>query len=411
VRINLIGQIYGCLGIPNHTRDLFDAIIEKAGSTCDTRVYPLSRGDIPYGLSAALRDRIKPPSDFNNVEGLSIIFWGPDVYPQIVSKINRSKSVICGYLVFEWTKLSDSFVNNCALMDYLLVPSTHARDVLIAHNIPADKIIIVRAGLSKPYRDLSDDSTVDLGTLRLLMVGKWEERKGYVETLDTLLRYFDKTRNSNVSVTLAIDDPFTPNFSLDARLSELIFRDSLDLRIRRITKVEDYADRFGQSTFYIHKRGVLRDEIDMIALYSTHHFIVVPSKAGGVELPLIEAQACGCVPIGMKVSGMADYYTSAGIEIPSAGKQEIRDNKWFRYPTDYGTWDIMDQTKFMETILLIRKMETSSWKELSKRARVEINNICNYEVIVTNFFRRLEINENARGSQSRLGTLPKVCTK
>lgn len=410
MQINLVGQIYGCLGIPNHTRDLFDAIINRTKDSCNIRVFPISSHAMPYGISNVLRDRITPPAEFMNVEGLTIVFWSPDVYPNILPRINRAKSIVCGYLIFEWTKLTDKYVENANLMDYLLVPSTWARDVLIANGIDSNKIIVVRAGLSKTFANLTYTSPGPSGTLsyppKFLCVGKWETRKSYDIVLNT---WFKMIRDGMIRgpLTLVIDNPFDPSFSLMAELQRSSTRMMSELCIRHTATIEDLV-RSKKGKIYTIKRDLLATADDMLKMYTCHHFLIAPSRAGGVELPLIESQACGVVPIGMKVSGMADYYTSAALQVRSDRKEPVRDPKWFPAPTDYGTWDVPSMVDLEKQIAIAGGLGKQDWEHRSQVVKEEINNICNYNTIVADFFRELSEHENARGNQGRVGRLPQV---
>lgn len=411
MRINLIGQIYGCLGIPIHTRGLFDAIIQYGIShdiNNDYHVYPIARSNDPYGLKdpeSSIQKYIEDPSTFVNSNGLTIVFWSPDIYPIVASRVNREKTLLCGYLIFEWTKLSPEYINNCMLMDYLLVPSNWAKDILINHGIPRNKVRVVPAGLHVPF-NRSWVRANRTNVRRFLMVGKWETRKHH----DTIFRsLLPLLAEENMSLTCLVNDPFDPKFDFFTNVRCSIAH---DVPIHALSNTEfteaknlAFISAPKSHTLYHLNQKIISTETQLRDLYLSHDFLIQPSRAGAVELPLLEAQACGIIPIGMKVSGMADYYATQAFLVPSTGKTRMFDDRWFKSSTDWGVWENIDVAALNRTIKSSMQIGDSDLDRLSKYITAETMNKSSYPKIVRDLLMGLRMDENANGNQKRLDIL------
>jgi glycosyltransferase involved in cell wall biosynthesis len=330
------------------------------------------------------------------------VFWSPDIYPQIINRIDTSKSITAGYLIFEWTNLTKEYVNNCKLMDYLLVPSSWAKDILMKHGIEESKIIIVRAGLAPEFSSRGFVQRDHRFNRRFLMVGKWEERKAHEQTLAHMIKILN---DRPISLTCAIGDPFNPLFDFKSEVEKVVKKNNLDMpRYEVLKSPSNYS--LVPSTLYYCPREILRDSVDMIQLYFDNDFLVIPSRAGAVELPLIEAQACGTIPIGMPVSGMADYYTSSCMVIKDNGLIPMRDNRWFKGPTDFGVWYDIDWNDFDKRVDdLAVPISEEAWWRMRELMVNSINCLCDYKTIVEEFWMELNSRENLRADKSRLGLL------
>lgn len=408
MRINLIGQIYGCLGIPIHTRGLFEGFVNYSRGhdiVNDIRVYPLVPGGHDYGLQKSITQNIHPHNDFVGSDGLTVVFWSPDIYPLVAQRVNREKTILCGYLIFEWTNLTPEYIKNCMLMDYLLVPSAWAKEILANHGVPKSKIRIVRAGLHYPF-DTPRYETPRVNHRRLLMVGKWEARKHHDTIFETLIPLL---ASQNISLTCLINDPFDNNFSFFGKVSSATMGKLSNQVIRSVPFKQLSSDgdilRIEPHTLGHVSSPVINTPERLIALYCKHDFLIQPSRAGAVELPLLEAQSCGVVPIGMKVSGMADYYTNPALFVASKGKVKMQDDRWFRPPVDWGVWEDMDMKSLEQAIKDAISMSNGSLNNASRYVATEAANKFGYNNIIRDLLMRLRMDENANGNPKGLDIL------
>jgi len=354
VQINLIGNFYGCLGIPNHTRDLFRAVCE---ANEDAFIYPLfPEAYQEYDLDVLLRQRTRQLSPNQKLKGVNLIFWTPDIYKNVLYYLDPDSVKIC-YLIFEWTKFTDEFKKGLEMMDYICVPSESAKQVLIENNINPDKIKIVRAGLHPTFATGLD---VPIGEeerdkTRFLMVCKNEKRK----CVEEALRCFTEVLGDNDKCVLdaLIKDPHDPSFNVRETFK--------NITAKNINFIDSPNDIGGMEELYI-----------------SHDFILLPSRSGAVELPLIEAASCGCLPIVTKTSGMS-YYLPEDYEYWLQVKEYVKmfDDRWFKPEIDWGLWAEPDWEHFKT--LLQSAVQCDAAKLFEQREKVIgfLKSECTYDKI------------------------------
>jgi glycosyltransferase involved in cell wall biosynthesis len=96
----------------------------------------------------------------------------------------------------------------------------------------------------------------------------------------------------------------------------------------------------------------------MVTLYSSHRYLLVPSRAGGTELPVIEGAACGCVPIVTNYGGMAHYVPDNYIyHIPVKTMLPMYDDRWYK-PTIHQAASESDKDFHDKSGILRRTVQT-----------------------------------------------------
>jgi hypothetical protein len=321
--MNLIGQIYGNMGIPNHTRDLFsELLVQIPGS----KVYPTHSGG-NFVTSAPLAGAITGwPTDGTKLTGDTFIFWTPDIYAQVIQRLDRSKSFVIGYPIFEWTNLSPEWIAGLKLVDLIAVSSKWARAVIIAHGFSEDKVVVLPAGVSNGYLGIPAGKDA---TKKFLFVAKNEVRKSVKEVLTICAEELPKYGQR---LTALISDPHDPSFNARALLSS--YGISQDAPIDLISPPIGVGG--------------------MVNLYDDHEFLLMPSKAGGTELPILEAIARGCTPIYTEYSGMTEIQLLPDVlkqwaphwSIPVKKLVPMQDNRWFKPYREWGVWAEPDWDAF-----------------------------------------------------------------
>lgn len=341
---NFIGQPFSCLGISNHMRDLVREIINQ---NPDTTIYPLfpAAAVDQYDITPELSSRMGTLSLGDKLTGLVFAFWTPDAIEKLAPLVDRSKSLLVCYFVFEWTKLSEQHKRGISLADYIAVPSEFHRQVLLDNGIDGNKIIILRAGVSPAFLK---DYDVERRH-KFLFVGKYEARKCVDETIKSFLKVVTPEMGS---LTFLCRDPHKPEWD-----------------------VVKYLNLNGIPNIDVGQRPSNPEE--MARLYASHQYLLLPSRAGGIELPLIESMAQGVVPIVTKTSGM-QCYMPEGYHwfIPVKEMVPMYDQRWFPPTTDWGIWaspSWIDFEDLLRKASSIKPIEES--KLLQARARSEYNYI------------------------------------
>ncbi|MEO5588017.1 MAG: glycosyltransferase family 4 protein [Gemmatimonadaceae bacterium] len=182
--------------------------------------------------------------------------------------------------VWETTKLPVRQLELCASTQYLWTPSTWGRSNLIANGFHESRVAVVPGGVDVEFFRPSIRRPGP--RFRFLMVGKWENRK----FCEGLLRAFTEEFKPQEAVELYLHahNPYLPGFSLRSKVEEAGFSD------------------VGQVLLGGHgSRVALRE------LYRSADCFVLPTRAEGWGLPILESMACGVPAIATRYSAQLDY--------------------------------------------------------------------------------------------------------
>ncbi len=194
-------------------------------------------------------------------------------------------AVRIAFVVWETTRLPRDKLKILRAMDQIWTPSRWGRDLLIANGLPANRIRVVPEGVDadrfapQPAARPEGDHT-----FRLLCVGKWERRKGIDDLVIAYSQAF--SRGEDVELVLASHNPYIRDFDARQALDRLCGRDTP--RIRLWAPGDDRA---------------------LVRLYNQADVFVLPTRAEGWGLPIIEAMACGLPVIVTDYSAPRDYVT------------------------------------------------------------------------------------------------------
>ena len=389
MRINLIGQVYGCMGIPNHTRDLFRAIRDANPST---NIYPLSPVFDEYDIQNIQGNIVNGNWQAGpKLTGVTFIFWTPDIYPQLLSHIDRENSIVIGYPIFEWTRFTSAFRDSLNQMDYCAFSSTWAKDTAVSNGILDSKSLVVNAGVNPSYMS----STLYLGDIipdiydrasSYLFIAKYEKRKAVAECLRTFAEAFP---NGEQKLDVLLTDPHDPeHFDADRVITSLVGpknRQTFNL-IERPSKISE-----------------------MRSLYRSHRYILVPSRAGGTELPMIEAMAQGCIPIVTDYGGMSSYIPEINWNndeypwaIPVKELRPMHDDRWYKPTINWGVWAEPDWDAFKDLLIKSANQPDEMLRRYAIAAAFTAINQCNYNLIAHRFVKGLDYAWRCRENHEEL---------
>lgn len=254
------------------------------------------------------------------------------------------------WAIFETDTLSENYVNVLNLANLIWVPSHWGLDILIRHGLDLNKIIVipegVNADLYHPYMRQRESLKKSDNNFRFLMVGKYEERKGYGQ----LIAGFNQATEKIHDIELLIKpDYFLKEEEKKHALSELIKRNN-SKNIKTI-------------------QGKLTDH-EIVALYASADAFIFPTRAEGWGLPLIEAIASGLPVIATDYSGQSEYLSKIqGLFFPlKYSLVPIRDNEYKQYwqsrNNSWGNWAQVDVDSLATGIEEIRK-NYPTWQKKS----------------------------------------------
>jgi len=186
------------------------------------------------------------------------------------------------WVVFESTRVPENILAVCQTSEQVWVPSDWGRSVLIANGIAPDRIRVIPEGVDgnlfhthgrKPYRKQRP--------FRFLSIGKYEQRKSLDETIDAFAQVYANT----------------PAIELVIKSNYFVNHDQ---------KFQDLKEKIvGLSNIRLIWGEMSSDEL--ARLYRGCDAFVLPSRAEGWGLPLIEAAASGLPIISTYYSGHTEF--------------------------------------------------------------------------------------------------------
>ena len=197
------------------------------------------------------------------------------------------------WAIFESTELFRAMVEWLETADLVFVPSAWGKDVLIKHGILEDKIEVVPEGVDPAkFHPLARSSYVNRqdDIYRVLVVSKFEERKGFPELLDGYARAFGN--DPTAKLLLKSDNLWMQTGTNNA------YEDN-------IAQLEREVQKAGISNVSF-LNGALSDD-DLSHLYNASDVLLFPSRAEGWGLPLIEAIATGLPAVTTYYSGHTEF--------------------------------------------------------------------------------------------------------
>ena len=222
------------------------------------------------------------------------------------------------WIVFESSRIPENILAVCQTSEQVWVPTDWGRSVLVAHGIRPDCIRVIPEGVDgnrfhthgrKPYKKNRP--------FRFLSIGKYEQRK----SLDELIDAFAQVYANTPAIELVVKSNYFVNF--DQKFQQLK---------NKIAKLDNIHLIWGEMSVN-----------ELAELYRSCDAFVLPSKAEGWGLPLIEAVASGLPIITTMYSGHTEFlqhisdsvlpvsYTMGPVDCPEYQSY---------YPDSTGNWGI-----------------------------------------------------------------------
>jgi glycosyltransferase involved in cell wall biosynthesis len=204
----------------------------------------------------------------------------------IDSRIQYFKGTHVVWAIFEVEKLPARFIGFLRDRAHVVwVPSRWGRDILEANGIERAAIDVVPEGVAAsifhPY--LRSALNRSGQPFRFLMVGKYEERKAYPEVLEA----FKKVFGNSDAVELVVKADYFVDFA------------------RKKAELEQRIAALGVRNIKPLWGNWAREHV--VALYNCCDAFILPSRAEGWGLPLLEAGATGMPVISTFYSGQSEF--------------------------------------------------------------------------------------------------------
>jgi hypothetical protein len=235
-------------------------------------------------------------------------------------------------------------------VEYFISPSAWGRSCLINYGIKSDKVFVIPEGVDPtiyhPYNRVRKTNNVK----KILMLGKYESRKGYAEALEAFAIAYDKRKDIELWVK--------PDWIVGG--SSQIPNEFINL-----------CQKYAHLPIVVVKGNLGITEIKN--LYNEADIFLFPSKCEGWGLPLIEALASGVPTICCDYGGQEEYLM--GIDeyihkIPFKLNRIDCDIYKRHYPSednDFGTWASFESNDISK--LIFRVLDTSD-QQLKSNAEI-----------------------------------------
>jgi len=316
--INGFGPAYGYLGYQVHTRNFFRAL---------NRIEPvcLTPTNANFGGQPVVQDlatMIARQGAINMSEPSICIAYGNDFH-----KFHGGYRV--GYTVFEYTKLAADWINGMRQVDELWTTSRWGLEVIRQNGLADIKVEVVPEGFDAAiFNPALREQRKSRSVFRFLTVGKWEVRKGQVELLKAWAKAFRGIKD--VELVLMCDNPFVRGFSVEQEIKKLNLG-----RMAPVKAVKPVAT-----------------DVEMAKRYADADCFVLPTRAEGWGLPIMEAMACGTPVITTRYSAITEYANDANAHLLDVmNLVPVFDPLFFPRAGEAGLWAEIDIEQLAERML------------------------------------------------------------
>lgn len=224
---------------------------------------------------------------------------------------------VVSYVPWETSRIPWPIRRKLQRLDHILVLSEWQRELFVRNGIAAEKLSVVPLGFDPEVFHPGPRRRPTDAPFRFLFVGKWEVRKALPELLEAFCAEFDP--DERVELVLHAHNPFIDGFDQEARLRKEL-------------------KRLGAENRNITCRGDL-SLAELVQAYRDADAFVLPTRAEGWGLPLLEAMACGLPCIATNYSALTTFaHADNTLLVDVAGFVRVRDPFFFNRWLHWGTW-------------------------------------------------------------------------
>lgn len=221
------------------------------------------------------------------------------------------------HAVLESTRFPKPHLRRLEKLDMLWAPSQWGRDLLESAGLPSRKLRVVPEGVDTDVFVPPEAGERDDDIFRFLSIGKWEKRKGGAE----LVRAFSTEFRRSEPVELVMHcDTFWPR--------------PVDFR----EEIASETARVGARCPRIVPSGQLSLP-NLVKLMQRSHAFVLPTRAEGWGLPILEAMACALPCIVTGYSGLTEFANEQNCYLIRVKEMcKVEDSEFYDPRYDWGEW-------------------------------------------------------------------------
>jgi len=248
---------------------------------------------------------------------------------------NFTGSPMIGFPTFEGDRLGPAAQNLLDQLDFILVPSKWAKDVVESQVAPPccvvpegvdPKIFHPEVQPSRKYHDPSKFTIVN--------IGKFEKRKGSLDILELMKGPLSK---KSVRVLAMWTNPFIPQFG------EYLGKILTDGGFKQVPVANRYIFSHGKATLEVIPPVETQEEV--ASIMKCGNLAVYPTRAEGWGLPILETMSCGVPTIASYNTAMMDYLTEENSRMLKIFTEEAAEGG------QAGNWQVPDPEELVQAVL------------------------------------------------------------
>jgi glycosyltransferase involved in cell wall biosynthesis len=228
-----------------------------------------------------------------------------------ISRIAGRKRI--GFVVWEPSRLLPSDVRSIRSLDEVWTPTEWGKRLLVANGIAGEVVRVVPEGVDATRFAPAPRSAREGRPFRFLCVARWQVRKGTEDLIAAFCREFAPHEPVELVLRCILTGREPP----------------VEARIAALPRPHPPITGISASL----------DPADLVELYRSCDAFVLPTKAEGWGLPIVEAMACGLPVIVTSYGAPAEFLDdSVAYPIRVASMVPAYDPMWYPHPSAYGEW-------------------------------------------------------------------------